>query len=216
MTRLRKLAHQFYALSIREKSLILAVGLLVILLGGYLLLVEPPLKTASVIEQQITQAQSRVANMRQQIAEIQQLLNQDVDALLRDKVELLQVKQVELDQQLTSQMSHFVAANQMPKLLANMLAKVNEVNLVSLESIPPTRILTDPEHEDSQLQIYQHGVKLVLDGHYFAVQQYLQQLKDSQWDFYWYKFDYRVDEYPVGIVELELYTLSTSPAFMGI
>ena len=55
-----------------------------------------------------------------------------------------------------------------------------------------------------------------MEGRYFDIQAYLESIETLPWQFYWKKFSYRVIDYPMAEVEIELYTLSTSPAFMGV
>ena len=64
--------------------------------------------------------------------------------------------------------------------------------------------------------LYRHGVAITIEGRYFDIQQFLQNVEQLGWRFYWKKFHYTVSDYPTASVELELYTLSTSKAFLGV
>ena len=44
----------------------------------------------------------------------------------------------------------------------------------------------------------------------------LAELEGLDWRFYWKSFNYNVNEYPLATVELEIYTLSTNRAFIGV
>ncbi|WP_438864653.1 type II secretion system protein GspM [Neptunicella sp.] len=210
------LSHKFYALSIREKSLILAAGLIFILFSGYWWVIEPQLIDINNAEQQNKKAQLQTENLNVQIQELQQVLQVDPDEVLKQQIASLIKRQVSLGVQLTEQTINLVSAKQMPQLLSNVLNNSQDIKLVSMTSIPATMLTQQGEHKNANTQIYQHGVKLILEGKYFSIQQYLQRLSNSPWKFYWRKFDYRVKDYPVGTVELELYTLSTNQAFIGI
>ena len=70
--------------------------------------------------------------------------------------------------------------------------------------------------ESKQAGLYQHGVKLALQGGYFPIMQFLEKIEQSGWQFYWQGFEYQVSEYPTATLELEVYTLSTSEAFIGV
>jgi MSHA biogenesis protein MshJ len=88
---------------------------------------------------------------------------------------------------------------------------------VELRSIPPTPMLsTEAKGSDAELNLFRHGIMLTLEGEYFDIQRYLQKIESLQWQFYWKKFDYTVSEYPMAKVQLELYTLSTNKAFIGV
>ena len=92
------------------------------------------------------------------------------------------------------------------------------LKLIELQSIAPLPILLEKNMEDEEPKVglYRHGVALVFEGNYFDIQQYLEKLESLPWHFYWKKFDYSVAEYPTASVELEIYTLSTNKAFIGV
>ena len=66
------------------------------------------------------------------------------------------------------------------------------------------------------INLYRHGVLLSLKGSYFDIQRYLTRIENLRWQFYWKRFNYVVTGYPDASVEVELYTLSTSKAFIGV
>lgn len=67
-------------------------------------------------------------------------------------------------------------------------------DIVDIKQLPSTRI----------------QYKLVLEGKYFAVMQYLKYLEALDWQLYWDKLNYTVDNYPQAIVTIEFYTLQPS------
>jgi MSHA biogenesis protein MshJ len=103
-------------------------------------------------------------------------------------------------------------------MLESVLAGSKGLKLIELQSIAPTPILLErPEQgEEPKAGLYRHGVTLIFEGSYFDIQQYLEKLEALPWKFYWKKFDYLVGDYPTASVELEIYTLSTNKAFIGV
>ncbi len=93
------------------------------------------------------------------------------------------------------------------------MLKLNE-----LRSIPPVPLLLQQteKSDEPKAGLYRHGVTLIFEGKYFDIQQYLENLESLPWQFYWKKFDYIVGDYPTASVELEIYTLSTNKAFIGV
>ena len=69
---------------------------------------------------------------------------------------------------------------------------------------------------DDTLLLYKHGIKLVLKGEYFQLRDYLQQLEQLQWQFFWQEFNYQLLEYPNGELHIEMYSLSTKKEFIGV
>ncbi len=67
---------------------------------------------------------------------------------------------------------------------------------------------------EQKVNLYKHGIRLQLEGGYFDVYQYLKALEALPRHFYWKQFDYQVKAYPGAVVEMEIYTLSTSKEFI--
>ncbi|WDE10959.1 hypothetical protein [Thalassomonas haliotis] len=66
------------------------------------------------------------------------------------------------------------------------------------------------------MTLYRHGIKLRLRGRYFQLRDYLAQMENLSWRFFWQDFDYRLVEYPSSELEVEIYSLSTKRAFLGV
>jgi len=70
--------------------------------------------------------------------------------------------------------------------------------------------------EPVSLGLYRHSIKLKLKGKYFHLRDYLSQLEGLSWTFFWQKFHYQLLEYPKSELEIEIYSLSTKPEFIGV
>jgi MSHA biogenesis protein MshJ len=55
-----------------------------------------------------------------------------------------------------------------------------------------------------------------LEGQYFDLRDYLSQIENLSWTFFWQRFDYQLGEYPVGQLSIEIYSLSTTSDFVGV
>ena len=71
-------------------------------------------------------------------------------------------------------------------------------------------------NEPPSLVLYKHGIKLTLSGSYFQLRDYLSQLEELKWTFFWQEFDYKLKEHPQSVLEVELYSLSTKQEFIGV
>jgi MSHA biogenesis protein MshJ len=154
----------------------------------------------------------------EQLAEVQSQTIRDPNAPVRERISSLNNELASLDNQLQQQTSQLVPANQMANMLEGVLEKSKGITLIELSSIAPSPIYLSKvvEGQVRQPDLYRHGVKLILEGGYFDIYEYLQTLESLSWQFFWTKFDYQVDAYPKGKIELEIYTLSTSKAFIGV
>lgn len=220
---------QFLKITQREKLLILFSGVVIIILIGYLLFIEPVNESTTRNEQTISSLQNQLNSLQAQIEVAEYALGNDPNDLLVESLDKLTDKSQDLDLYLQQETVNLVPPTQMPLLLENMLAGSQGVTLVSMQSIAPTPVLSsqtktvdaesDAESNDTvvdEINLYRHGVLLSLRGSYFDIQHYLTRIEGLKWQFYWKRFNYVVTEYPEALVEVELYTLSTSKAFIGV
>ena len=220
---------QFLKITQREKLLILFSGVVIIILLGYLLFIEPVNESTTRNEQTISSLQNQLNSLQAQIEVAEYALGNDPNDLLVESLDKLTDKSQDLDLYLQQETVNLVPPTQMPLLLENMLAGSQGVTLVSMQSIAPTPVLSsqtkkddaesDAESNDTvvdEINLYRHGVLLSLRGSYFDIQHYLTRIEGLKWQFYWKRFNYVVTGYPEALVEVELYTLSTSKAFIGV
>jgi len=213
-----KLSGKFHKMSLREQLLILMCGLVVLILLMYTFLLEPLLEHSEKLQQNGVSAETEIATLVEQVAQLSDKLGTDPNDPVNARIEVLKSEIHDITKQLEAQTNNLVPANKMAGMLENVLAGSKGLKLIELQSIAPIPILLEPfdEGEESKAGLYRHGVSLVFEGKYFDIQQYLEQLESLPWKFYWKKFDYVVGDYPTASVELEIYTLSTNKAFIGV
>jgi MSHA biogenesis protein MshJ len=202
----------------REQLLILICGLVVIILLMYTFLLEPQLGDSKKLQQNTQNAEKAMSTLVDQVAKLAAKLSADPNEPVRERINVLERQIQDIATQLAAQTDNLVPANKMAGMLENVLADNKGLKLITLQSISPVPILfgQPKEGEEPEAGLYRHGVTLVFEGNYFDIQQYLEKLESLPWQFYWKKFDYLVDDYPTASVELEIYTLSTNKAFIGV
>ncbi len=214
----QKLSEKFLKASLREQLLIVFCGLIVVVLLCYNLMISPLLAESEKLQNNLNNIKANTSRLSAQVALLSAKLNDDPNAPAKARISAQQGEITELNQQLAAQTKHLVPANKMASMLENLLADSKALKLIELSSIAPKAILkASPDASESQeTGLYRHGVTLIFEGRYFDIQEYLAKLEALPWQFYWKKFDYLVAEYPKSKVELEIYTLSTNKAFIGI
>jgi MSHA biogenesis protein MshJ len=214
----KKLSIKFLAVSLREQVLILFCGLVVVILMMYSLLLDPIFESSEKLQQNSKSADKEVRFLIAQVAELSNKLKTDPNDPVLERIALLKRQIQKITNQLKTQTDNLVPATKMAGMLESVLADSKGVTLIELQSIAPIPISLGPPEEGEQpiAGLYRHGVTLVFEGNYFDIQQYLEKLESLPWQFYWKKFDYLVGDYPVARVELEIYTLSTNKAFIGV
>jgi MSHA biogenesis protein MshJ len=212
-----KLEHKFLASSTREQVMVVVCGCALVIAFIYLVFMDPISLHNKKLQLDITNSQRSLKGLSIQVDEILQTLDNDPNNALRERLQDLEAEIASIDDLLKEQTVNLVPANKMPKMLEKVLASSKGLKVIGLKSIPPEPILLNAQKDlGDEINLFRHGVVLTLEGKYFDIQAYLEKMESLEWQFYWKKFDYSVSEYPFARVEVELYTLSTNKAFIGV
>ncbi|GAA0856528.1 MSHA biogenesis protein MshJ [Aliiglaciecola litoralis] len=213
----QELQVKFLKLTQRERMLALIAALSCVLLGGYVFFIEPKLVLWDKQKMEEQRQAGEIERLDTEINALQQALLDDPNTPIKARLGSIQKQIIGADNALAAQTKDLVPANQMSKLLESVFAQFDRLKLMEMRSIAPTAMLAiDDKNELTDVNLYQHGVQLTLQGSYFDIQKYLQRVEALPYQFYWKKFSYQVDEYPNAQVQIEIYTLSTNRAFIGV
>lgn len=206
-------ATRFDVLTQRERVMVATAALVVIGMLCYL-----PFESLLLEQQKLAKQNKALASENnislQQVELYEQRLAQDPNDDYNNRFAVLKQQNTDLDDQLSFQMVDMVPANHMPALLSELLSKVTGIDLHEFKSIPPTPLLE--VGDDKKMNLYSHGISLTLEGDYFSMLKFIQAVEAMPNKLYWKKIDYKVDEYPVATVVLELYTLSINKDFISV
>jgi MSHA biogenesis protein MshJ len=214
----KQLSIKFIKVSLREQVLILFCGVALVVLIMYTSLLEPLLESSKKLKLNGNSAEREITSLTGQVARLTGKLNIKPNDPVLERISVLQRQIESIDTQLGAQISSLIPANKMAGMLESVLTGSKRLKLVELRSIPPIPLMLKQTEADVEQKVglYRHGVTLIFEGSYFDIQQHLEKLESLPWQFYWKKFDYLVGDYPTASVELEIYTLSTNKAFIGI
>lgn len=203
-------ADKLAALSQRERVLIMLTG--VVLVGA--------ISTYGWLDAAVVRLeQDRLAlSSAQRDLEIMDLENQgkqarlarDPDQNVRTQLAGVDEEIGKLDAALKAQTVDLIQAHEMPEVLEALLSRSANLHMVELTSLAPEPLMAG----EQRINLFKHGIRLKLEGGYFDVYQYLKALEALPRHFYWKQFDYQVQEHPKAVVEMEIYTLSTSKEFI--
>ncbi|EGU41675.1 MSHA biogenesis protein MshJ [Vibrio ichthyoenteri ATCC 700023] len=208
------MAEKFANLSAREKWLIALCSWVGIILGGYVLLVEPTLKANQSLRQQVTTTEQSNLRLEGEVLAITAKLKKDPDQAINIEYKRLFTESQMLSEQLAKVFEDLISPSQMAKLLEDVLAGTKGLHLVSLESLKAEPIVNGQATENYN-GYYVHPVRLELTGNYFAILSYLETLESLPVNYYWRNFSYQVEDYPQAKLVLEVYTLGTRQEFIG-
>lgn len=132
----------------------------------------------------------------------------------QQRLVLLQQQNQDIDAQLNEQMVDMVPADYMPELLGNLLGQVQGIKLIKFTSIAPVPLLA--VGDEKKLNLYSHGIRMSLEGDYFSVMRFVEAVEAMPDKLYWKRLDYKVAEYPKGMIDIEVYTLSLNKDFISV
>jgi len=219
---------KFLQLSSREQFLLLLTGLVAIFfIISYLFIDDKSAKTITFEKQSITM-KSSVKTLDYSINEYQAALKLDPDVDTIKQLAQLESKLAKLDGELVLLTTDLISPIEMREALLKLLKLEPGVSLLSFELIgaePLLKLGSEQEEnannyssnsEDLGLNLYKHGIKIKLSGQYFPLRNYLSQLEQLSWKFFWQDFQFEVKEYPRSEVELIIYSLGLDKEFIGV
>lgn len=220
---------KFLQLSSREQILLLLTGLVAIFFIISYVFIDD--KSAKIIT---FDKQSRVMTSGNQtlnftINEYQSALKQDPNENIVKKISRLETKLAKTDEQLVHLTNDLISPSEMREALLKLLKLEPGVSLLSFELIGAKPLLDlpvqpqnptvgshSPTAKQLGLNLYKHGIKIKLSGKYFQLRNYLQQLEQLSWKFFWQEFLFEVKEYPRSEVEITIYSLGLNKEFIGV
>lgn len=203
-------AGQVAALSLRERLLILLTGMVLLGAGGIYGWLDEADTRLSQDRQALSAAQRDLEIMALENRGKQARLARDPDQTVREQLARVDGALGRLDAQLKAHTVDLIPAHEMPAVLEALLSRSANLHMVALSSLAPQPLMAG----DRRINLFKHGIRLKLEGGYFDVYQYLKALEALPRHFYWQQFDYRVETHPKAVVEMEIYTLSTSKEFI--
>jgi len=203
-------ADKIAALSQRERILILLTGLVLICAGAIYGWLDGAALRLAQDRVALTTAQRDLEIMDLENLGKQARLARDPDQSVREQLVRVEGDIDRLDAELKAQTVDLIQAHEMPAVLEALLSRSTNLHMLALTSVAPQPLMAG----DQRINLFKHGIRLKLEGGYFDVYQYLKALEALPRHFYWKQFDYQVQEHPKAVVEMEIYTLSTSKEFI--
>ncbi|MBU2891754.1 hypothetical protein KO495_00285 [Colwellia sp. D2M02] len=235
-------SRKYLEITPREQILIMLTGLVVITLVIFHFFIDNKMVSNNVFTNEIKQLEINNRTLVLSINEYKQALKQDPNRLVREKISAFEHKLAKIDEQLLALTSELINPIQMRYALLDLLNVAKGVELLSFELIGAEPLLTVVSEQNDKsstaqltstvsngdekidnkapqnigLNLYRHGIKIKLEGDYFALQQYLHQLEQLSWKFFWQEFDFKVKDYPLNELSIEIYSLGSKKEFVGV
>lgn len=210
-----ELFDKFEALAMREKKLIFIATPCLILFVMTLLFIEPAYKETQAAQSRMIAQQSQLDALKQTSDELMLQIRQDPDVYVKQQIDALQRQLNIITQSFDSELGQLVSPKAMPVLLENLFNKADGLTLLEMQSLAPMPVFKS-ERSGKEAPLYRQGIRIRFQGDFFATQAFFADAETLRWKLYWKFLSYDVDTHPMAIIELEVFTLSTSEAFIGV
>ena len=226
-------SEKYLALNTRDQWILLITGLVVFGMMIFTNFVEVNLASKVKQNKQRIQLASANSAMAKKIIKLDNTLVVDPNIAINKQISVYKKKLLKVDERLLKLTSDLIDPIEMRHALLELLKLEKSVKLVSFQAMPVQAIWLHNSIDDESFRVkdeagvssldkpvslglYRHSIQLTLKGQYFDLRDYLSQLENLSWTFFWQKFDYQLVEYPLGELSIEIYSLSTTPEFVGV
>ena len=213
----------------RERGLLFAVVLAIVVLVGMNFVVSPLLKQQKDVSAKIQQHIDVTRSMNEQLSALQSAQSRDVDANLKQKIQEYKTLLESKDQKLSQFQKSLVPSAKIDFLLESILKRNKNLRLISLRTLPVVDLINDnvlptptaPASTASLMQdeaskksvleqrgLFKHEVEIVVEGAYLDMLAYIQSLESMPERVYWSASELNVVEYPKSRLSLRVFTLS--------
>ena len=191
-------------MSLRERAMLFGSVALVVAVLAHVTLIDRVLAKQKGLIERATRDQSQLKSVREQLQTI--LKERQAQVRLPDEVAIadLERKIKEIENNVAAKQRAFIAPEELPVLLRQMLRRNPQLKLESLRLLPGTPLQTPgaaasapgkPAGAQTGAEVYRHGVAVTLTGSYFDLLQYLSELEKLPAPLLWGK---RSEERRVG------------------
>ncbi len=229
-TRLKAMTAKFDALQMREKRMVAAAVLFGIVMGGYTFGVEPAQQRAAALRKQIAQQKTDLQTTQAQLMALRAQLR-DPDAPNKQALAETRAKLAVAERALQEYDAKLVPPERVPQLLQSVLAHHRGLQLVSLQTLPPSPLLAPKAEEKAPAgtaakpapapapaergaNIHKHGLEIRMAGSYLDLLAYVEELERLPQKLLWGRMSLSTAAWPRSELTLTVYTLSLDPTWM--
>ncbi|GGI53088.1 type II secretion system protein GspM [Oxalicibacterium solurbis] len=230
----QKLALRIDALTLRERAIIFAVAVLILVTLINAVLLDPQYAKQAKLSQQIRQQQAQIADIQNQIQQRVKLQENDPNQEARTQLEALTQRAQGMRDSLGSLQQELVSPDKIADLLESMLRKNDKLQLVSLKSLPVTRLNESVAEIQARQQksgqqpaqtasagddvdaVYKHTVELTVQGGYLDMLAYVKALEKMPWRVFWENAQLKTDGDRQATLTLTLFTLSLDKKWLNL
>jgi MSHA biogenesis protein MshJ len=212
---------KFNSISVREQKLLFYAVPFVICIVFVLGFLEPAIAQTIDIRKQIKEHKLRLVDVVDNVELVQLQLNLDPDLEIKNQITGVNQQIVILEKLFADELDQLVPPYAMPLLLEQLFTKAKKLRLMSMSSIQPINIFgndTKPSGSEDSIgpELFKHGLKIRFEGSYRDTRDFLIVAEQMEWKLHWREIQFEVKEFPRAQVDIELFTLSRSEAYINV
>jgi len=212
MTTLKSLRASVDKLSLRERLLVFATVLMVCGSVWYLSLMQPLAQRATNSRTEIEELQVRIETANRSL-EDQVLQISGTGTEYQDRFARVQRRIDEINENLGDYASELIDPAEMARVMEGVLKEQSRLRLIRIRNLSPEALSASSDSRSATF--YKHGLEIEFEGSYSACLDYLQEIENLPWRFYWQVLELEVLDYPRNRIRLEVSTLSLDEEWIG-
>ncbi len=209
----------------RERVIMTVMAVLLTGLGLFQFLIDPALKKAALANNQLKEINARLTVLEAQVPALTEASRRDPNVPLDAAFETLKLALAKVEADIESRMDRLVRPSDMIPALQALLEQEPGVRLREVRNLEPVPLYvgeqiggsgeTQPDGQRSP-DLYRHGLKIVIEGDYFSLLEYVLRVERHDGRFAWGSLNLTVEEYPLSRLEIELQTLSLEAGWLDV
>ena len=226
---LKNIASRIEILSLRERGILLVTAILVIYFVFNFLVYLPMETEQQAVQGVITQNNTTLVSLTTQVSLLSGDNVRDLVSERTATVQQLRSENSELNDDFNRATANLVMPGQMARLLQEVLSNTNGVRLRKVTSLGAMPLIGTRESGNSSPgnngdtgaataveSAFKHGLQIEFDGNFYSTLDYMRNLENLEWKFFWDKIEFQVTDYPDAVGVLSLYTISLNKNWIGI
>ncbi|WP_049629546.1 MSHA biogenesis protein MshJ [Cellvibrio sp. pealriver] len=183
------------------------------------------------LNSQLTQMTTEQKSQESQIATLTQTMASDPAIAKKNEINRLTGNIANIESQLSGLSQGLISAEQLPKVLQEVLLRTSSVTLLQVRTLAVTELqlaespaVQNPQNSAASnigsntggTGVYKHGVLIRVAGSYPQLIQLMKEIENLEWKFYWESLDYTVEQYPNATIDIRVFTLSSEEGLLGV
>jgi len=203
---------RFNAMTLRERGMVFAAILAVLILAWDSLFMQPLDNRKKALTAEMQAVQEGMAQLASS------LTGEGGDPIMKAFAQQEALKQslAAADAQLQTMAAGLIAPPRMVEALRDMLERQQGLRLVELKNLAARPLVPPSDPQQVAHGPFVHPVEIVVEGDYLTLLRYLQSVEALPWRFYWQVLELQTIEYPQNRVRLRINTLSMDAEWLGV